>query len=215
MRISWLLFSLKSAENHKFSDEKKLRVLRDLLQPPKIFSSHGASVTKGFLGIIWMVTQKIISTVLQTELKETMSISLYHYPKPNYSSSTNSSIAFLKATPNILILWIFCVHLKRPEKKASSFIFFSPIGYWLNSNSPQPLSFFKPMNTMGLLRHSETDISASTNCNWLYCLTREILTTNPFLSINPTKWSNTLKQLVGNSRRIECLTILWGWRLKR
>ena len=33
---------------------------------------------------------------------------------------------------------------------------------------------------------------------------------------NPTKWSNTLKQFVDNSWRIvwECLTILWGWRLK-
>ena len=38
---------------------------------------------------------------------------------------------------------------------------------------------------------------------------------NP-LSANPTKWSNTLKQFVGNSRRIVwvCLTILWGWRFK-
>ena len=34
------------------------------------------------------------------------------------------------------------------------------------------------------------------------------------LRANPTKWSNTLKQFVGNYRRIECLTILWGWRLK-
>ena len=33
---------------------------------------------------------------------------------------------------------------------------------------------------------------------------------NP-LSANPTKWSNTPKQLVGKSR----LTILWGWCLKR
>ena len=33
---------------------------------------------------------------------------------------------------------------------------------------------------------------------------------------NPTKWSNTLKQFVGNSRRIiwVCLAILWGWHLK-
>ena len=32
------------------------------------------------------------------------------------------------------------------------------------------------------------------------------------LSANPTKWSNTLKQLVGKSQRIVwvCLTILWG-----
>ena len=38
---------------------------------------------------------------------------------------------------------------------------------------------------------------------------------NP-LSVNPTKWLNTLKQFVGYSRRIVwvCLTILWGWRLK-
>ena len=33
------------------------------------------------------------------------------------------------------------------------------------------------------------------------------------LSANPTKWPNTLKQFVGNSRRV-CFTILWGWRLK-
>ena len=35
------------------------------------------------------------------------------------------------------------------------------------------------------------------------------------LSVNPTKWSNTLKQFVGFCRRIVrvCLTILWGWRL--
>ena len=38
---------------------------------------------------------------------------------------------------------------------------------------------------------------------------------NP-LSANPTKWSNTLKQFVGNSRRITwvCLTILWWLTLK-
>ena len=37
----------------------------------------------------------------------------------------------------------------------------------------------------------------------------------PF-STNPTKWSNTLKQFVGNRRRIVwlSLTILWVWRLK-
>ena len=36
------------------------------------------------------------------------------------------------------------------------------------------------------------------------------------LSVNPTKWLNTLSQLIGNSQRIVwiCLTILWGWRLK-
>ena len=38
---------------------------------------------------------------------------------------------------------------------------------------------------------------------------------NP-LSAKPTKWSNTLKQVVGSCRRIVwvCLTILWGGRLK-
>ena len=38
---------------------------------------------------------------------------------------------------------------------------------------------------------------------------------NP-LSHKPIEWSNTLKQFVGNSRRIVwvCLTILCGWRLK-
>ena len=38
---------------------------------------------------------------------------------------------------------------------------------------------------------------------------------NP-LSANPTKWSNTLEQIVGCSRRIVWvgLTILQGWRLK-
>ena len=38
---------------------------------------------------------------------------------------------------------------------------------------------------------------------------------NP-LNTNPTKWSNKLKQFVGNSRLIVwvCLTILWGWHLK-
>ena len=36
------------------------------------------------------------------------------------------------------------------------------------------------------------------------------------LSVNPTKWSITLKQFVAKSRRIVwvCLTILCGWRLK-
>ena len=36
------------------------------------------------------------------------------------------------------------------------------------------------------------------------------------LSTNPIKWSNTLKQFVGDSRRIAwvCLTILLGWCLK-
>ena len=34
---------------------------------------------------------------------------------------------------------------------------------------------------------------------------------NP-LSASPTEWSKTLKQFVGEL--FECLTILWGWRLK-
>ena len=36
------------------------------------------------------------------------------------------------------------------------------------------------------------------------------------LIANPTKWSNTIKQFVCNSRRIfwVCLTISWGWHLK-
>ena len=38
---------------------------------------------------------------------------------------------------------------------------------------------------------------------------------NP-LKVNPTKWSNTLKQFVGFRQWIGwmCLTILWSWRLK-
>ena len=42
-----------------------------------------------------------------------------------------------------------------------------------------------------------------------------LLLFNP-LSTFPTKWWNTLKQFVVNSKRIVwvCLTILWGWRLK-
>ena len=38
---------------------------------------------------------------------------------------------------------------------------------------------------------------------------------NP-LRANPTKWSDTLKQFVGNSGQIVwvCLTILWKWHLK-
>ena len=37
-----------------------------------------------------------------------------------------------------------------------------------------------------------------------------------YLIVNPTKWPNTLRQLVGNRRRIVrvYLTILWGWPLK-
>ena len=36
------------------------------------------------------------------------------------------------------------------------------------------------------------------------------------LSANPTKWSNRLKQFIGNSGQIVWVffTILWGWRLK-
>ena len=36
------------------------------------------------------------------------------------------------------------------------------------------------------------------------------------LSANPTKWSSTLRQIVGNYRRIVkmCLTILWDCRQK-
>ena len=35
------------------------------------------------------------------------------------------------------------------------------------------------------------------------------------LSANSTKWLNTIKQVVGSSRRtvLVCLTILWNWRL--
>ena len=49
-----------------------------------------------------------------------------------------------------------------------------------------------------------------------YALTNNsIMTINP-LRANLTKWSNTLKKLVGCCWRIVwvCLTILWGWRFK-
>ena len=38
---------------------------------------------------------------------------------------------------------------------------------------------------------------------------------NP-LSVNPTKWSNALKQLADNSQQIAWVfwNILWSWRLK-
>ena len=44
---------------------------------------------------------------------------------------------------------------------------------------------------------------------------RRVLTFKP-LSTNHTKWSDTLRQFLGNKRRNVwvCLTILWGWRLK-
>ena len=43
----------------------------------------------------------------------------------------------------------------------------------------------------------------------------KIFNVNP-LSANSTKWSNTLKQYVGNMLHIVwvCLTVLWGWHLK-
>ena len=46
----------------------------------------------------------------------------------------------------------------------------------------------------------------------MYVNTRGI---NP-LSANATRWSNILRQIVGNIRRIVWvyLTIMWGWRLK-
>ena len=46
-------------------------------------------------------------------------------------------------------------------------------------------------------------------------LLRYRITVNP-LNVNPTKWSNTVKQFVGNSQQIAwvCLTILWGLALK-
>ena len=43
--------------------------------------------------------------------------------------------------------------------------------------------------------------------NWNQSKTLPVIACN-FLSANPTKWSNTLKQFVGH------LTILWDWRLK-
>ena len=57
-------------------------------------------------------------------------------------------------------------------------------------------------------------ISKFLNKGGVYCGCFLIII-NP-LSANPTKWSNTLKQFVGESRWIVwvCLTILWGWRLK-
>ena len=48
-----------------------------------------------------------------------------------------------------------------------------------------------------------------------HCWIQEIFHPNP-LNANSTKWSNTLKQFVCNSRRIVsvCLIILWAWHLK-
>ena len=45
-----------------------------------------------------------------------------------------------------------------------------------------------------------------------YVVLLEVINSNS-LSAYPTKWSNTLKQFIGYSRRIicVCLTILWGY----
>ena len=56
---------------------------------------------------------------------------------------------------------------------------------------------------------------------WPWCYTKswligdKVQLVNP-LEVNPTKWSNTLKQLVTNSSWIvcACLTMLWDRRLK-
>ena len=74
------------------------------------------------------------------------------------------------------------------------------------------VSFYTPWkhhNTRGFLM-SSGGIKVISGMKWV-----EWLQVNP-LSTNSTKWSNTLKQFVGNSQWIVwvCLTILWGWRLK-
>ena len=59
----------------------------------------------------------------------------------------------------------------------------------------------------------------TTECSKRYLIesTKAHLSSNVnLLSVNFTKWSNKLKELVGKSRQIVwvCLTILWGWQLK-
>ena len=64
---------------------------------------------------------------------------------------------------------------------------------------------FQPLN---YIPKKFLDICLGSECASVHRLT--------LLSANSSKWSNTLKQFVGNSRQIVgvCLTILWGWRLK-
>ena len=57
-------------------------------------------------------------------------------------------------------------------------------------------------------------LAQNTKPYWQFMDRMMVLATINPLSGNPTKWSNTLKQFVGNSRRVECLTILLGWHLK-
>ena len=57
-----------------------------------------------------------------------------------------------------------------------------------------------------------TTFLSKNHCLLFLVYPRDMKTFNP-LSINPTKWSNTLRQLVGFCRQIiwVYLTILWGW----
>ena len=64
---------------------------------------------------------------------------------------------------------------------------------------------WKHQKTKDFLEFSERILNANISKKWA----------NP-LSVNPIKWSNTLKQFVANSQQIVwvLLMIFWGWRLK-
>ena len=67
---------------------------------------------------------------------------------------------------------------------------------------------------MKLLHYIQMFNCLNTTC-CVYFLQFDFVIFNP-LSANPTKWSNTLKQFVGNRRLIiwVCYTILKGWYIK-
>ena len=106
---------------------------------------------------------------------------------------------------NLSVVKIF--YLKWKQIKAETFFLFCDRPHLNDDRKSTKDGWYLGPLVISLWCWLVAKVATFSNC-WTLCVTLS--------APAPTKWSNTLKQFVGNSRRIvwECLTILWCWHLQ-
>ena len=97
---------------------------------------------------------------------------------------------------------IFLIHLQIFQRFLFPLTYFSPVSHYIKKTLVWFIFQIKRIVSLWNTKLSWNDRTI-------------LLIFNP-LSVNPTKWSNTIKQFVGRRWQIVwvCLIILWGWLLK-
>ena len=121
-----------------------------------------------------------------------------------------------------ILLWMWKIHRYTVWKVSKYGVFSGPYSVRMRENADQKnlriwtlFTYLEKLLSVNILRNSYSESIRKFLREYFervhFLVKRQIWSLNP-LSANPTKWSNTLKQFVGNSWRIVWvgLTILWG-----